>query len=160
MKSIYYHQVKTLKQAIYDTIHHHETLSVAAIAEQIDMAPSYLYRAATLDPDTEGPEVSGVRFPLKYLMPLVRVTGDFQILDLIEFSLGRVAIPIPKPEKTNTSDLQTKALNAVIEFGDFIKAVTLSIQDGTITCDEQQKLEREGNEAIQAIMILLSQKSK
>jgi len=155
MKAIYHKLVKTLKQATYDTIHHHPTLSVEAIAEQMGMSASYLYRSATLDPDTDGPDASGVRFPLKQLIPLTRVTGDYQVLDLIEFTLGRIAIPLPQPGKGSTTDMQTKALNAVVEFGDLIREINFSITDGNISEEDRRRIEREGREAVQSIMVLL-----
>ena len=49
---------------IYRTIHHHDNLSVEAIAEELNMAPSYLARAALPDADMAGANASGVRFPL------------------------------------------------------------------------------------------------
>ncbi len=64
------HNVKTLKEALHNTIHRHPKLSVEAIAEQIGMTTIYLYRAALPDSDTDGPCASGMRFPLKQVVPL------------------------------------------------------------------------------------------
>ena len=158
MKTIFNRQTKTLKQALYDTIHHHDSLTIEAIAEQLDMTPSYLYRAATADPDTDGDTASGVRFPLKQLVPLVRCTGDTQALDLIEFTLGRVAIPLPQKGTMSAEGVRANAMKAMAEFGELIGAIEGSLSDGQITADEQQRIDKEGREAIQSIMLLISSK--
>ncbi|MGB3209456.1 MAG: phage regulatory CII family protein [Desulforhopalus sp.] len=155
MNSITKHQTKTLKDALYDTIHHNGSLTIEAIAEQLDMTKSYLYRSATPDADTDGERATGVRFPLKQLVPLIRTTGDFQVLDLIEFTLGRVALPLPKIGSLTTKDVHANALNAVVQFGDLIKEIQISIADGQISEKEQDRIDKEGREAIQAIMLLL-----
>ena len=157
--SIFCHQTKTLKQALYDTIHHHDSLTIEAIAEQLGMTTSYLYRAATADADTDGDSASGVRFPLKQLVPLIRCTGDTQALDLIEFTLGRVAIPLPKKSSITPDNVRQNAMTAMSEFGDLVREVEGSIKDGQITEQEQQRINKEGREAIQAIMLLLSSRS-
>jgi len=158
MNTITRHQTKTLKEALYDTIHHHHSLTVEAIAEQLDMPKSYLYRAALPDMDTDGENASGVRFPLKQLVPLIRTTNDYQVLDLIEFTLGRVAITIPNKNSTTVRDVQDNALSAMVEFGELIKEIQLAIADGNISDKEQERIERDGREAIQAIMLLINSK--
>ncbi len=153
--SIFKKQTKTLKDAIYETIHHSD-ISIGQLAERLDMGESYLYRAALPDPDTDGPNASGVRFPLKKVIPLCRITGDYQVLDVMEHQVGRVAIPLPKPDGYSKKEIQTKALEAAVEFGELIKEVTSSVEDGTITEKEQQRIDKEGREAIQAICLLLN----
>jgi hypothetical protein len=145
-------QPKTLKEALYNTIHRHPRLSISAMAEQLNMAESYLYRSALPDQDTDGPEASGVRFPLKQLVPLIRLTGDFQALDMIENSLGRVAIPIPSTEKISVDKLQTKAIHSASEFGRLMSEVHGAMVDGTISDREKQKICKAGWEAVTAIM--------
>ncbi|MCB2218031.1 MAG: hypothetical protein KQH59_18365 [Desulfobulbaceae bacterium] len=145
-------QPKTLKEALYNTIHRHPELTISAMAEQLNMAESYLYRSALPDQDTDGPEASGVRFPLKQLVPLIRLTGNFQALDLIENSLGRVAIPIPAADKIDVDRLQSKAIHSASEFGRLMGEVHNAMLDGTISEKEKQKICRVGWEAVTAIM--------
>jgi hypothetical protein len=147
-------EVRSLKDALHQTIHRHPKLSVAAIAEEIGMAESYLYRAALPDPDTDGPDASGVRFPLKKLVPLIRATKNFITLDYMERQLGRVAIPLPEtPESLN--DLHAKVTAAISEFSDVMKKYASSIADGKISHKEAEELECEAYEAIQAIHALV-----
>jgi len=157
MSSITRKTTKTLKEALYDTIHKSPNYSIAAIAEQLDMAESYLYRSALPDPDTEGPNASGVRFPLKKIVPLVLLTGDHQVLDVMEFQVGRVAIPLPRPNGSVTQqEVRTRAMDAVVQFGELMKEINESIADGHINEKEQARIDREGREAIQAICTLLN----
>lgn len=156
MMTISKRYTKTLKDALYDTIHKSNSHSIEGLAEQLDMGVSYLYRAALPDPDTDGPTASGVRFPLKKVVPLCRLTGDYQILDVLEFQVGRVAIPISKNKNMSQQDVQEKALNAVVSFGKLIEGVHSSSADGVITAEEQTEIDRQGRQAIQAICMLLS----
>ena len=143
-------EVRSLKDALHQTIHRHPRLSVAAIAEEIGMAESYLYRAALPDPDTDGPDASGVRFPLKKLVPLIRTTNNFLALDYMERQLGRVAIPLPDTPESLES-LHAKVTAAISEFSDVMKKYALSIADGKVSSSEADDLECEAYEAIQAI---------
>lgn len=156
MRSIFVKQTKTLKQALHDTLHRHPTLSVEAIAEELDMSASYLYRAATPDPDTDGESASGVRYPLKQVVPLTRITGDYQVMDLLEYQLGRVAIPIPRNDTQPPELTQVNALKAVVKFGELMKEIQESLLDHKITEDEQARIDKGGMMAIQSIMLLLS----
>lgn len=141
----------TLKESLYRTIHHHPRLSVEAIAEELNMAPSYLARAALPDQDMTDTG-SGVRFPLKQLVPLTRITKDFQVLDHIENALGRVAVEIPCDCDTCFPILRDGALAAAAEFGDLMQEITRSCEDGKISEAEKEQIAKEGWEAITAIV--------
>lgn len=143
----------TLKECLYDTIHRNRK-PLKAIAEEIGMAESYLTRAALPDQD-ESDTGTGCRFPLKRLIPLIRATGDFQVLDFIERSLGRVAVPLPDPAKSYR-DIYCMSLKSVKEFGELMGVLEQSLEDGSLTKNETERIVREGHEAIQAIVNLLS----
>lgn len=149
-------EARTLKEALYRTVHHHPALSVEAMAEQLIMAPSYLYRAVTPDPDTEGPEASGVRFPLRQLIPLIRITNDFQALDYIERALGRVGVPIPPVQESSLpGDICRGSITAAAEFGALMRELEYAIEDGRVTEGECERVGAAGWEAIQAIMAMI-----
>ena len=148
--------VKTMKEALHDTLHRHPSLSIESIADQLDMAPSYLYRTALPDMDTDGERASGVRFPLKQLAPLIRVTGDYQVLDQIEWTLGRVAVQMPDCKQRSIKDIQSTALDATVRFGNLIKEIQISIEDGDISQDEQERIDKAGRKLIQEVVSLLS----
>ncbi len=149
-------QVKTLKEALYDTIHGYK-LGAKHIAERLNMTQSYLYRAATEDPDTGGSDASGVRFPAKQIVPLISLTDDYQVLDVMEYQVGRVAIKLPKSTSSKPDEILAASLVSAVEFGEFVKEVHESLKDGQIKPDEQQRIDKEGVEAIQSILSLMSQ---
>ncbi len=147
---------RTLKEALHKTIHQHETLSVEAMAEELGVSASYLYRSVLPDEDmSKGKKTTGVRFPLKQLAPLIRLTGDFQALDHIEQSLGRVAIPLP-PTRASVKTLQIDAMKAVAEFGDLMRVLAESCADNTLDKAERRQICKEGYEAVQAIMQIVA----
>jgi hypothetical protein len=145
--------MKTLREAIYETIHRDPAKKLADIAEVIGMSESYLTRAGL--PDQEESETgSGCRFPLKKLLPLIQYTGNFAILDYIEQSLGRVAIPLPRGNG-DKKEIVRLAMASVSEFGQLMTRLDEGIEDGKLTADEVSSIEKEGYEAIQAITSLL-----
>lgn len=144
--------MKTLKDCLYETIHRNRK-PLKAIAEEIGVSDNYLTRSALPDPD-ESDTGSGCRFPLKKLIPLIRATGDFLILDYIEDSLGRVAFVKPPAISTN-KEVYRLTMQAVKEFGDLMGKLDEGLADGKLSEKERERIVEEGYEAIQAIVCLL-----
>lgn len=146
--------MKTLRDTLYQTIHRNKK-PLKLIAEEIGMSENYLTRAAL--PDLEESETgTGCRFPLKKLVPLIRSTGDFAVLDQIEDSLGRVAIPVPKASGTS-NEIVRLTMKSVSEFGELMSVLDASILDGRLTNEEIDRLKAESYDAIQAITALMYQ---
>lgn len=144
--------MKSMKDHLYETIHRNKK-PLKQIAEEIDMAASYLTRSAV--PDTDESETgSGCRFPLKKLVPLIQSTGDFQVLDHIEHSLGRVAFKIPKAAGDLT-DIVRSTMASVKEFGHLMAEIEAGIEDNKLTDDEKEKILKEAFDAMQAIVALM-----
>lgn len=142
----------TLREHTYETVHRNRK-PLKQIAEDVGMSVSYLTRCAL--PDTEENENgSGCPFPLKKLVPVVRATGDFQMLDHIEHELGRVAIVLPKPNASHPQ-VYKLTLRAVKEFGELMGNLDESMADGRLTDKERDHVIHEGQEAMQAIVNLL-----
>ena len=144
---------ETLKAALYNTIHQNRK-KVETIAEELGMGASYLARAALPDEDMLGAQdqrATGVRFPLKQLVPLIRATGDTQVLNYICHSVGLVALPIPQ-ETSSLKSIQKGALKASAEFGDLMREISKSCDDNILSRPERERIHKEGWEAITAIM--------
>lgn len=137
----------TLKEALYNTIHG-SGKSIAAIAEELNMSQSYLYKSALPD---DGDDASGVKFPLKQLIPLIRATGDFQVLNYIERSFHRISIPYPATS-ADPDTIQIDAIAAAAEFGDMMREVSTSCAGGRFNRKDRERIHKEGWEAIEAIM--------
>lgn len=147
----------TLKDCLYRMVHKNKK-PLKVIAEEIDMSENYLYRSVTPDSD-ESQNGTGCRFPLKKLIPITRSTGDFSALDFIEHSLGRVAIPLPSP-MNNLPDIYRLTMCSVKEFGELMAEIEKAVAVDGIDESEKARIVEEGNEAVQAVMNLLSNLEK
>jgi hypothetical protein len=141
-----------LRECLYKTIHrNHKPLKL--IAMEVDMSENYLTRSALPDPE-DSDTGTGCRFPLKKLIPLIRSTGDFSVLDCIEQSLGRVAFLLPPPSR-NLPDVYRLTMVSVREFGELMAEVEKAVSDGSISQSELGRIQEEGYEAIAAVVTLL-----
>lgn len=144
--------MNTLRECLYATVHRNRK-PLKAIAEEIGAGANHLTRMVLPDPD-ESETGSGCNFPLKYFIPLLRVTGDLSALDLIEDTLGRVAIPVPKANES-LKDICRLTMKSVKEFGELMANLDSAMADGKLTEDEIAALQGEGYDAVQAITNLL-----
>lgn len=143
----------TLREVLYETIHRDPVKPMKVIAEELGMAESYLTRAALPDPE-EAENGCGCRFPLKKLIPLIQITGNFAVLDHIEHSLGRVAIKLPQGEQ-GMKQVVRLTMTTVKEFGELIAQLDAGMADGSLSDHEISRIEKEGYDAVQAITILM-----
>jgi hypothetical protein len=95
--------VADLKTTLHFTIHGSK-LSVEQIADELGISTSYLYRSC-LEGD------SGCRFPLDLLLPLMKATGDYTILDHLNSRCDRVTVSLPRSGQFKAKDPQ--AINEV-----------------------------------------------
>lgn len=146
--------MKTVTEALYDTIHRGEK-PLKAIAEEIGVSENYLTRSAL--PDAEDSDTgTGCRFPLKKLIPLIRATNDYQVLDAIEHSLGRCGVLLPPQGRASTAYTAAASIKAIGEFGELLKEIERSVKDRKITSSERENIRREGYQAIQSILQLMA----
>lgn len=144
---------KTLKENLYKTIHRNEK-PLKVIAEEIGMSENYLTRAAL--PDSEESDTgTGCRFPLNKLIPLIKATNDFSVLDWIERNLGRFAIVIPIRRKRTVDDICRLTMATVVEFGRLVGGVEKAVKDQVVTDKEFTHIQEEGYKTIQSILTLM-----
>jgi hypothetical protein len=146
--------MKTVKECLYDTIHRNKK-PLKLIAEEIGVSENYLTRSAL--PDLEDSETgTGCRFPLKKLIPLIRATGDYSVLDSIEHSLGRFGVLLPHPAGTPTADICRLTMKSIAEFGDLVSNIEKALADNKINQSEKDTIIREGYQAVEAILSLMA----
>jgi hypothetical protein len=124
-------QHDTLADALYCTIHHAD-VGTTQIAESLGVRRGYLLDAA--NPDRED-----VQFQARLLVPLVRVTGNYCVLDLLEHQVRRVAASIPAdvtPGAEGPADIFNHAAALLDEANAVIQEARRSIADQVITGDE------------------------
>ncbi len=134
--------MKTVREALYDTIHR-SAKPLKVIADELGLSESYLTRAAL--PDAEDSDTgTGCRFPLKKLIPLIRSTGDYTVLDTIEKALGRVGVTLPPAGKISPAGIAHQVITTVAEFGDLMREVESALDDGKITPTDLERIQAEG----------------
>jgi hypothetical protein len=79
----------TLKTLLYQTIHRNKK-PAAQIADEIALSYSYLCRTGL--PTDE----SGVKFPLEYLVPLMKATHDYSVLKHLATLTGHLVVKLPR----------------------------------------------------------------
>jgi len=144
----------TLRDSLYNTIHRNKK-PLKLIAEEIGISENYLTRAALPEPE-ENETGSGCRFPLKKLVPLIRATGDYSVLDVIEHSLGRFGVLLPPPTGTPSSDICRLAMKSIAEFGELVSEVEKSLSDNNISKKECEKIVHEGYQTVEAILAMVA----
>lgn len=106
-------QNKPIKTILYETIHRNKK-SVEQIADEVGISASYLYRAGL--PLDE----SGVKFPLDYLIPLMKATNNYAILEKIAWICGFLLVKEPKVRTPRTEGTELIA--------DYQDATTLAVR--------------------------------
>lgn len=105
----------TIKNLLYETIHRSKK-PVEQIADEMGISANYLYRAGM---PLDG---SGVKFPLEYLVPLMKTTKNYNILKHLARLCGFILVREPrfKGHKGDEIDLvdeyqhtATKAVHAL-----------------------------------------------
>lgn len=81
--------MQTIKSVLYEVIHRNRK-TVAQIADETGISSNYLYRAGL------PLEQSGVRFPIEYLIPLMRATDNYKLLKHLANTCGFVIVKVPK----------------------------------------------------------------
>ncbi|WP_337872907.1 phage regulatory CII family protein [Ignavibacterium sp.] len=124
-------QSNSIKTILYGTIHRNKK-SVEQIADEIGISANYLYRAGL--PLDE----SGVKFPVDYLVPLMKTTKNYRIIEHIAFLCGFLLVREPRVGSKGTdktelvSDYQEITIEAVRCLKKFLDKPTQSNYDEVI----------------------------
>lgn len=110
--------MKDLKTVLYETIHRNKK-SVQQLADETAISSSYLYRAGM------PMDQSGVRFPVDFIIPLMKASNDFSILQHLAITCDFIIIKTPRiscsklERDTIISNYQSKtsaAASALVSF--------------------------------------------
>lgn len=85
------------------------------------------------------------------LLPLMDVCQSNAPVAFLARERGGVFIPLPQPAEGGAELVQMLA-RSIKEFGDFAAETAQDISDGDIPAEQLARIEREGDEAIEAIM--------
>jgi hypothetical protein len=147
-------EYKTVRECLHNTVHQNKK-PLKVIAEELDMTANKLDRYALPDKEEAGENASGYGFPLTKLIPLIKITNDFSVLDAIEHAVGRCGVLLPPPDGTPAADICRLTMKSMSEFGELVERVEQAIADDEIKSKECAEIIKEGNHAIQAILSLM-----
>ena len=121
----------TIKTVLYNTVHRNKK-PVAQIADETGISANYLYRAGL--PVDE----SGVRFPVDYLVPLMKSTKDFSVLRHLARLCGFFLVREPRYKASKgqeidiLSDYQGSTADAVNRLKRFLDNPSLETYQETL----------------------------
>lgn len=114
---------ESLKSELYKTVHRNKK-SIQQIADETGISANYLYRAGL------PLENSGVKFPIEYLIPLMKSTGDYSILNHLSKVCGFLLVKMPRYKNTKVDDIeivdqyQNATVSALKKLKDFLNEPT------------------------------------
>jgi len=85
------------------------------------------------------------------VLPLCRITGSDEPLKFLARHLGGLYISLPEPA-AGASELMTGLAESIKECSEFFSVVAQEAADGDLPRDQLDRIEKEGHEAIEAIM--------
>ncbi|MBX2976445.1 MAG: hypothetical protein KF721_09940 [Ignavibacteriaceae bacterium] len=90
---------ESLKSELYKTVHRNKK-SIQQIADETGISANYLYRSGL------PLENSGVKFPIEYLIPLMKSTSDYSILNHLSKVCGFLLVKMPRYKNTKVDDIE------------------------------------------------------
>lgn len=138
---------RTLKEVLHDLLQA-SPVRMKVLAENIGVSYSYLANAGN-------PDLPDFQFQLRYIIPLIHLTNDYQVLDYIEAACGRVAIPVPNKD-IDLDTVSTELCRTIKEFGDMASSTASALADSRISKSEAKNIEQETMELISQAMTFLS----
>ena len=89
------------------------------------------------------------------VLPLMKLTGSIQPLDVMASEMGVVCVALPSAGEGGHLLVHRQCMVAVQEFGRLMGATADALEDGTITPAERDAIAVKGYEALAAIVALL-----
>lgn len=139
---------RTFKSELHEVVFNSK-VPARELAELTGKGYTYLANAAN-----ECQEESHLRG--RDIIALTNATGNYALLDFINHSCGRVAIPIPEcVELASTNSLPDNIMYAIEHLGELSKKHREALADNHITRGELQELEGLKFEALKHVLSLL-----
>lgn len=131
----------TLRDSLHDTIFN-SGRPAKQIADELGISYSYLASAGN-------PNLEEFHFQLRHLIPLTKSTRNFEVIDHIERTLGRVAFTVPN--LTSTTEVTAETANIVREAGHLLTEMAQALADGRVQSQEWPAIARECEHVITAV---------
>ena len=123
---------------------HHAAKTLTELAEAIEINPSTLRNFVN-------PDLPGSQLPPRLHEPLLALTADHRaVVSYLARTHGCVVYALPQGSARATH------ARIVTEFGEFLQQLGQAEDDGRISGDDATRVEREGAEAIEAIVAAMA----
>lgn len=96
----------------------------------------------------------GHKLGVDMLLPLMDAAESSAPLEFLARERGGVFLNLPAPAE-GSGDLVASLANSVKEFGEFAAETATSIADGDLPRDQLDRIQKEGHEAVEAIMAMM-----
>lgn len=126
--------MNTLRDALHDNIFN-SGRPAKQIADELGISYSYLASAGN-------PNLEDFHFQLRHLIPLTKATGNYDALDYIERTLGRVAFSVPVIQE-DISQVVAEISAMTLEFSHLMKEMSEALKDGAVHACELPYIARE-----------------
>lgn len=137
-----------LKDAIYEVLHNSEK-PLKAISQETGIKYSTIERTGLKTK-------SKSNFQLWWIPLVTLSSNNYNVLDKLEQLVGRVGVPLPPPLcGASTADICRSTMAAMKEFGELIAEIERATADNQIKQSERERIQREGYQALQALLVLL-----
>lgn len=122
-------------------------------------AESLAPRLSGKSPTTLSHEVAKVgaaKFGLETAVAVSVLTGDMRILEAFATVCGRMTLPLPELLASMGDDCLSRLGDVLREAGDLVAEVSTDLQDGVITDNEAERIERECGRLIAAASAMMA----
>jgi hypothetical protein len=146
-----------LDDAIYNMVHDYPG-GVPALATRLTSIDATTGKPKPMNANTLQQKASAnnpvAHFSPKELLKAMDKTGDLGPLVAMAAALGQMLLPMPGAQGME-GDLALKLASACKEFGELLTEISGDLVDGTVTQNEQRRIERSAGELIASIHALL-----
>ncbi|MDH4319913.1 MAG: hypothetical protein OEV73_00290 [Desulfobulbaceae bacterium] len=133
----------TLKEALYETVHHGNT-PMKAMAEELGCSYSTLANSVN-------PNIPELEFQLGRFIPTLRLSQNFAALYHICHAVDHIALPLPTAPKCLEA-LNKELLKTIKEFSDLTQAASQRLADGHASHKDAAAIEKEGMDLVRQTM--------
>lgn len=131
-----------LHQAVKDS-----SLSVKEIAAHLDKPYHTLMSELSYQ--------EGHKLGIEFLLPIMKITHNYKAMNYLARELGGTFIMVDMDSSKNEDVLTLSLISSVKEFGEFVGEFANHLADGIIDKGEIERINKEGQEALNAIMQLM-----
>ena len=136
---------RTLREAIYELVHH-SSMPAKAQADELNVSYSYLCNAAN-------PHLEHFEYQLRLLIPQTRMTGNLVVMDFLNWSVGQIGVCRPSctgpVSPATAATLPAYVCRLMEEIGDVARESRARTGDGVLSPEDRLGIRKEVQDVLQ-----------